>query len=247
MPRIFPPLPPHSCQFFVAHPTYQHTESNRKSQATVTVLITIPFKSLFGNIAASMLAPDTLEYKFVVYKDIICHYSPFFHAAFNGNFEEGRTQTINFVDVDHEIFDLLLKWIYTKDIKNVMDQRPSLMSCAKLWMLGDRFLMPEMQNHAMDQIHKILVTTIGIGVDGFGEFCRLAVEMKIEDNPLARIAVSMLCWSKTVYARWIDEIPQPILGLVLKALNIPHKHSSRYSLPKEAYWISDIERFYVKE
>jgi hypothetical protein len=37
-----------------------------------------------------------LEQTFLVHKEIICFYSHFFDAAFNGKFQEGKTQCMTF-------------------------------------------------------------------------------------------------------------------------------------------------------
>jgi hypothetical protein len=42
-------------------------------------------------------------------------------------------------------------------------------------------------------------------VAGFGGFCRILAELKHEGNPLARIAVRMMCWSKNNFGHWVDE------------------------------------------
>jgi len=40
----------------------------------------------------------------------------------------------------------------------------------------------------------------------FGEFCTIAAAIKHEDNPLARIAVIMMCWSKKTFDAWVDGV-----------------------------------------
>jgi hypothetical protein len=55
-------------------------------------------------------------------------------------------------------------------------------------------------------------------VAGFGGFCRILAELKPEDNPLARIATRMMCWSKKSFGHWVDQAPISIVVPVSKAL-----------------------------
>jgi hypothetical protein len=41
-----------------------------------------------------IIGPEDSQETFVVHKDLICHYSPFFSNAFNSNFTESATKTI---------------------------------------------------------------------------------------------------------------------------------------------------------
>ncbi len=52
----------------------------------------------------------------MVPKSLICCYSPFFDAAFNGQFVEGETQSMILEDVESEIFALLVRWLYENQI-----------------------------------------------------------------------------------------------------------------------------------
>jgi hypothetical protein len=43
---------------------------------------------------------------FIVYKEFLCYYSPFFDAAFNSSFIEGQTQTMEYPDAHPHIFGI---------------------------------------------------------------------------------------------------------------------------------------------
>ena len=45
-----------------------------------------------------------LEQTFLVHKEIICHYSLSFDAAFNGKFQEGKTQSMTLDHTDPKLF-----------------------------------------------------------------------------------------------------------------------------------------------
>ena len=52
------------------------------------------------------------EDKYIVHKDLICFYSPFFDKAFNGRFLEGETQEMKLPEVSSAIFGIFVHWLY---------------------------------------------------------------------------------------------------------------------------------------
>jgi hypothetical protein len=53
---------------------------------------------------------------FVVHQEFVCHYSPYFDAAFNGKFAEGQTQTLELEGIRPYVFEVFINWIYTQTI-----------------------------------------------------------------------------------------------------------------------------------
>jgi len=53
---------------------------------------------------------------FIVHKVFICHYSPYFDAAFNGDFVEGSTQAMDLEFTSIDAFALFVNWIYHPDL-----------------------------------------------------------------------------------------------------------------------------------
>jgi len=51
--------------------------------------------------------------KVVLHKDFLCHYSPFFNAAFNGTFKEGLTQEMT-LQADTTAFGIVAAWFYSQ-------------------------------------------------------------------------------------------------------------------------------------
>ncbi|CAG8961801.1 hypothetical protein HYFRA_00013977 [Hymenoscyphus fraxineus] len=110
--------------------------------------------------------------KFHVHKEVACNNSPVFAAAFNGNFAEGGTLEYTLDDIEPAIFKLLMKWINTtresylkqckdkadpihEDYKNHFLYKENLL-LVKLWILGERLLMPALQNAAIDALEEIV-------------------------------------------------------------------------------------------
>jgi hypothetical protein len=92
-------------------------------------------------------------HKFIIHKEFICYYSPFFSAAFKGN-----TQKMELNDVDPQVFGILANWLYSQEGADAEKKTPDLVACAKLWILGDRFLMRKLQNDTMKKIYAVLVS-----------------------------------------------------------------------------------------
>lgn len=95
---------------------------------------------------------------FTVHKLFICQYSPFFDAAFNGDFEEGATQELDLPDTDPSAFSILVDWLYTQRVTPIQsdgDENPELTRLIKLWILADRFLIPRLQNETLAAMHAL--------------------------------------------------------------------------------------------
>ncbi|KAH8774805.1 hypothetical protein BGZ57DRAFT_373241 [Hyaloscypha finlandica] len=84
-----------------------------------------------------------------VHQNFICYYSPFFDAAFNGNFTEGNTRSMKLEDTSTEAFGIFVNWLYTGDIENNKRDLPSCEALIHLWLLADLVLVPRLQNEAM--------------------------------------------------------------------------------------------------
>ena len=107
----------------------------------MTVIIAIPSSSPSRNIFARKPSTILEEHKFVIHKDFICYYSPFFAVSFNGNSEEGRTQMMKLCDVDPALFAIVVNWIYCKVVRDDKDEKSDVLACSKIKILGDRFLI----------------------------------------------------------------------------------------------------------
>ena len=95
---------------------------------------------------------ETHHQTFPIHKGHICHYSPFFDAAFNGTFAEAETQMVELYEVKPETFGIFVNWIYTQDIFSEGGEIPNVQGLVHLWLLADRLLVPSLQNKALDLI-----------------------------------------------------------------------------------------------
>ncbi|THY08532.1 hypothetical protein D6D01_09632 [Aureobasidium pullulans] len=84
---------------------------------------------------------------YTLHKDLLCFYSDYFRAAFNGSFKEAAERKIELSDVEDEVFEFFQLWLYTRRL-NWFDTRFSIL--AKLWIFGDQYQMPLLQNCSID-------------------------------------------------------------------------------------------------
>ena len=87
-------------------------------------MVTIILSSKPQAADASKVAPvQPQKHNLHIHKDYICYYSPFFDPAFNGNFKEEQTQTMEFDDVDVTAFGVLSGWLYSVHPKDYRSRR----------------------------------------------------------------------------------------------------------------------------
>lgn len=91
---------------------------------------------------------------FYVHKNFITHYSPYFNAAFNGNFAEGQSQKLDLEDTEPHVFGTFVNWLYSQDIENAEGEVPDDSTLVNLWLLADKCLVPRLQNQVMRALDK---------------------------------------------------------------------------------------------
>ncbi|KAL2072743.1 hypothetical protein VTL71DRAFT_12086 [Oculimacula yallundae] len=102
--------------------------------------------------------------KFLIHKRFACEASPVLRTAFNGSFVEGQTQEYALADTTEDAFALLAQWVYADRIeidyesfaedKN-KDKASTLQAkLMELWLLADRFLIPQLQNIAISLLYE---------------------------------------------------------------------------------------------
>jgi hypothetical protein len=119
---------------------YVHSEARRQSSVKVS-------------------SPDHKMQPFRVHKNYICHYSPYFDAAFNGSFIEGETQVLELEDTEPKIFGIFVNWLYTQDIIDEEGRPASCSDCINLWILADKILVPVLQNQTLGQLEVVRISS----------------------------------------------------------------------------------------
>jgi len=172
--------------------------------------------------------------KFSVHKDIIYYYSPFFDSAFNGQFEEGETQTMTLEDVEHSVFGLLVFWLYVGDMaqreaNNEYEYSQTPTQLSKLWILAERFLMPQLQNDVVNELfwtianafsdierHTLLTGETARGlIEPFIQFAYSTESTILQELAADRLAFAC---SEKVFIDMVEDLPNKAVVAVAKAL-----------------------------
>lgn len=94
-----------------------------------------------------------------LHRNLLCHHSELLESELQGHGKQ-RQDSLDLPDHDPAGFELLVKWLYQGKLDDVSDMPDAnqkydyAVSCHKLYLLCDRFDMPQLKNVAMDQYRK---------------------------------------------------------------------------------------------
>ncbi|KAI4729854.1 hypothetical protein E4T49_02314 [Aureobasidium sp. EXF-10728] len=94
----------------------------------------------------------TSKKEFAVHKDLLVFYSDYFRAAFDGSFVEAIDKKIELHDVEKDVFENFYGWLYTRKLVSEDDKVLGWFALQELWVFGDRFQAPVLQNQVIDEI-----------------------------------------------------------------------------------------------
>ncbi|KAI4717950.1 hypothetical protein E4T48_05856 [Aureobasidium sp. EXF-10727] len=104
----------------------------------------------FQGLVTIVVGPSKKE--FAVHKDLLIFYSDYFRAAFDGSFVEAIDKKIELCDVQKGVFENFHAWLYTRKLVAEDDKVLGWFALQKLWIFGDRFQVPMLQNQVIDEI-----------------------------------------------------------------------------------------------
>jgi hypothetical protein len=122
-------------------------------------------------------------------------------------------------DIDSAAFGLLVHWLYTQGLRDREGEDiPTALLLAKVWVLAGRFIMPLLQNFAMDRFRTSLVSSddwpILLSVISY------AYEVdKPEHSPLRNLIVERFAFGRR--ENWLDQmdkVPQSFVIDVIKLM-----------------------------
>ncbi|KAH7359822.1 hypothetical protein BKA66DRAFT_573931 [Pyrenochaeta sp. MPI-SDFR-AT-0127] len=96
-----------------------------------------------------------------LHRNLLCHHSELLETELEGDADGStRKERLDLPEHDPAGFELLVKWLYQGKLDDVSDMADAnqkydyAVSCHKLYLLCDRFDMPQLKNVAMDQYRK---------------------------------------------------------------------------------------------
>ena len=105
------------------------------------------------------LALGNTQKSFKACKGVLCFYSGYFDAAFNGQFQESTNDVVELKTEDPSIFQNFQYWLYTRRFSAEGHSKKVLYSdLIKLWVFGDAHSIPLLQNEAANMLLKKMLT-----------------------------------------------------------------------------------------
>lgn len=157
---------------------------------------------------------------FKVHKNFICYYSPFFDAAFNGDFAEGESQEMEFHEVDLQTFGMFVNWLYTQSIVLSDHSQPCCRFLLYLWILADRILVPKLQNQIIRQLDERRVLEKRLPSSSFN----FVYEHTTEGSLLRKYIVDTRDYFTI---RTVENYPKELLVSLVNAFGDEHRSGGR--------------------
>lgn len=89
-------------------------------------------------------------YPFHTFKELLCHDSSFFKAAFEGQFLEATKQTVSLPEDDVDTFKIYQTWLTTTQLRYNFDDGDWWLCFTKLWVFADKIGAVTLRNKVMD-------------------------------------------------------------------------------------------------
>jgi hypothetical protein len=99
----------------------------------------------FQGVVTILVGPARKPY--ILHKDLLCFYSDYFRAAFQGSFQEATDGKIELSGVTTEVFEYFQVWLYTRRLDLL---KLDFQTMIKLWIFGDQHQIPLLQNYTVD-------------------------------------------------------------------------------------------------
>ncbi|KAI4719439.1 hypothetical protein E4T48_04306 [Aureobasidium sp. EXF-10727] len=136
-----------------------------------------------------------------LHKELLCFYSDFLRAAFNGSFKEATERKIELPDVEIEVFESFQVWLYTQKMpKNEIRPAqvyPEWPLLTKLWIFGDKYQIPLLQNNVADA----MLDKVDKDKEAPLFALNLAYENTTSNAPLRKILVDVMAYRGDMSAK----------------------------------------------
>ncbi|CZR51148.1 uncharacterized protein PAC_01023 [Phialocephala subalpina] len=217
--------------------------ASRRSDRTAEKKITPLNRWDPENIVTLFAAEDESAKPLKIHKDVACHYSPVFKAAFNSRFTEGETQTYKLEDVGQKTVRLLIHWMYHQelDVGKTTSQTKSLTDkmLIELWVLADKLLIPPLQNSIVQELERQRKRFKATSTSCIN----YVYEKTAPGSPLRRLFVSWCAWNvaRSRFEDRPEHFPKEMLLDLVQLLAQRVPTSTKEALAKER----DMKEFEV--
>ncbi|CAD0110786.1 unnamed protein product [Aureobasidium uvarum] len=147
-----------------------------------------PSNEHFDTVVTIEVGPE--KKVFVVHKELLCFYSDYFRAPFDGSFKEAIEGKLTLPDENIDTFYLFDGFLYTNQLRNQERASGSNIRCynlSRLWVFGDKYLVPALQNMAMDcLVERLHIVKKRLGSEPTMSFI---YDNTVHDSPLRRMAI----------------------------------------------------------
>ena len=132
-------------------------------------------------------------------------------------------------DVSPRIFGMMVNWLYTQEITDEKGNPPSCRLSVELWILADRFMMPALQNCAIEALNQARIQGSSVSAD----LVKRIYDNTTEGSPLRAYIVDVFVKDTTGGLRDNDP-PQFMVDVVneMRALARASKKRKAEETPK---------------
>lgn len=108
--------------------------------------------------------------KFSVHKALLCHYSPYFNSALNGNFSEAK-DGLHPLAINEQVVTRFIGWLYTRNsfCSTLPEDRPSASS---LYIFADRYDVLALRRDCLNMLSSLtrrnIITSYTSVVNAYG-------------------------------------------------------------------------------
>lgn len=110
--------------------------------------------------ASSTVVSDTIivtvgteEKRYTLHKKLLLHHSEYFRGALSGNFRETDNGVVPLDDLETDVFDIFVDWLYEKKLPEGIDTAVNdghkISIKYRTYVLADRLLGPWLQNRSL--------------------------------------------------------------------------------------------------
>ncbi|KAH0009655.1 hypothetical protein KCU78_g10623, partial [Aureobasidium melanogenum] len=128
---------------------------------------------------------------YTLHKDLLCFYSNYFRAAFNGSFKEAAERKLELPDVEKHVFEAVQLWLYTRKLQKPTEISRCYEFLVGLWIFGDQHQVPLLQNQVMDEIFAIHKATKSISSHLVGTI----YAKTLAGSPLRKAFIEIIAWT----------------------------------------------------